>query len=52
MINEALNESLPTPEMSFNYSIENEVNRVKSALSRYEWYKENGYKIKLPELVS
>lgn len=45
-------ESELTHELVFNYSIENEINRVRNTLNRYEWYKEQGYKIKFPELIT
>ena len=45
-------ETEPVAEVIFEYSIQSEINRLKWTLDRYEWYKENGYKIKLPELIS
>ena len=35
--------------LNFSYSIESEADRVGYTLDKYAWYKENGYRINLPE---
>jgi len=49
--NQNSQESGPEIEVIFNYSIEDEIERVEMALKKYEWYKENGYKIGFPALI-
>lgn len=38
--------------LKVNYSIESEVLRVQDAINRIDWFKENGYKVRLPESLS
>ena len=45
-------ESESTPEVVFNCSVNSEFWRVKNTLSRYEWYKKQGYRLKFPSIIS
>ncbi len=44
-------ESEPEIEVIFDYSIEDEIERIEMTLKKYEWYQEKGYKLKFPELI-
>ncbi|MFA7216465.1 MAG: hypothetical protein WC095_00565 [Candidatus Paceibacterota bacterium] len=44
-------EAEPKIEVVFDYSVEDEKERVFSTLKKYHWYKENGYKPKYPKLI-
>lgn len=45
------NESAPEIEVVFDYSLDDEIKRVVNTLKKYKWYKENGYKPKLPKNI-
>lgn len=45
------NESESKIEVVFDYSAEDEKERVFRTLKKHSWYKENGYKPKYPELI-
>lgn len=38
-------------EVIFDYSIEDEIERIEMTLKKYEWYQEKGYKLKFPQLI-
>ncbi|MBU1557820.1 hypothetical protein KKC45_02565 [Patescibacteria group bacterium] len=38
--------------LKINYSVEDEVNRIMFVVEKINWYKENGYKLWLPEYFS
>jgi hypothetical protein len=40
------------PELKINYSIDEEVARIKNTLSKLAWFEDNGYKPALPEGIS
>lgn len=40
-----------TPKIIFDYSLEDEVSRVKYAVKKYAWYVENGYKPTFPQTL-
>ena len=39
-------------KFNFNYSVDSEIKRVLYTLSKYQFYQDNGYKVKLPEGVN
>ena len=45
-------EAVPTPELSFLYSISEEFGRVRTTLDKYAWYMERGYKLKFPQAIT
>jgi uncharacterized protein YjaZ len=50
--NSNIAESEPAIEVVFDCLVEDEVNRVKYLCSKYEWYRENGYKPTYPKSIS
>ena len=52
MKNNGLKKSEPEIEVVFDCSVEDEINRVKYLCTKYQWYKNNGYRPTYPKSIA